>query len=220
MDYDDLTFSLQATVGHFPRVGRMSMFTPYQRWASLFFSRFKNCKLTPLPTTEPTPQPDIELKSAKGINYRQLEQLLKAGNWEEANKETAKKMCAVAGRTKEGWLRVEDIDNFPCEDLRTIDQLWVKYSNGRFGFSVQKRIYQSLRGTLYIRSYAHYDDHEVLEAFGVKMGWRGNGGWLDYNDQKLEIEGYLPSCLFQTGFLVPRRFALDSLFERLVDFNI
>lgn len=189
MDYDDLTFSLQATVGHFPRVGRMSMFTPYQRWASLFFSRFKNCKLTPLPTTEPTPQPDIELKSAKGVNYRQLEQFLKAGKWNEADEETANKMLEVAGRTQEGWLREEDIDNFPCEDLQTIDQLWVKYSDGRFGFSVQKRIYQSLGGT---RSY----DSKVWEAFGDQVGWRVGGSWLYYKDLKFHTtakEGHLPA---------------------------
>ncbi len=36
-----------------------------------------------------------------------------------------------------------------CEDLRTIDQLWVKYSNGRFGFSVQKRIWHSIGGNKY-----------------------------------------------------------------------
>ena len=54
-------------------------------------------------------------------------------------------MLAVAKREKE--LDVNSIDNFPCEDLRTIDQLWVKYSDGRFGFSVQKRIYQNLGGT-------------------------------------------------------------------------
>ncbi|WP_438822818.1 GUN4 domain-containing protein [Planktothrix pseudagardhii] len=67
------------------------------------------------------------------------------------------------------------IDNFPCEDLRTIDQLWVKYSNGRFGFSVQKRIYQSLGGT---RSY----DPKVWEAFGDQVGWRVGGSWLYYSE--------------------------------------
>jgi len=58
--------------------------------------------------------------------------------------------------------------------LRTIDQLWVKYSNGRFGFSVQKRIYQSLGGT---RQY----DEKVWEKFGDKVGWRKNNSWLYYN---------------------------------------
>ncbi len=130
---------------------------------------------TAKPTPQPTPQPNIELKSAKGVNYHQLEQLLKAGSWYEADEETAKKMCQVAGRTFNGWLRVKDIDNFPCEDLRTIDQLWVKYSNERFGFSVQKRIYQSLGGT---RSY----DKKIWEAFGDQVGWRVGGSWLYYKD--------------------------------------
>ncbi|MGL4497919.1 MAG: GUN4 domain-containing protein [Planktothrix sp.] len=146
---------------------------------------------TPKPTFKPTPQPDIELKPARGVNYDQLEQLLKAGSWKEADKETAKKMLEVAGRTKEEWLREEDIDSFPSEDLRTIDQLWVKYSNGRFGFSVQKRIYQSLGGT---RSY----EEKVWEAFGDQVGWRVNGHWLwnfqfnlQFNPQTAE-DGHLP----------------------------
>ncbi len=45
------------------------------------------------------------------------------------------------GRQVEDYLGFEDAQNFPCADLRTIDQLWVKYSDGRFGFSVQKQIY-------------------------------------------------------------------------------
>ncbi len=127
--------------------------------------------------------------SATWVNYGQLEQLLKAGKWKEADEETTNKMLEVARRTKEGWLRVEDIDNFPCEDLRTIDQLWVKYSDGRFGFSVQKHIYQSLKGT---RSY----DRKVWSAFGDQVGWRVGGSWLYHTDLKFNQtapEGHLPS---------------------------
>jgi serine/threonine protein kinase len=150
-------------------------------------------QFTPQPTAkqtpQPTPEPNIELKSAKGVNYHQLEQLLKAGSWKEADEETAQKMLEVTGRKKEGWLRTEDIDNCPCEDLRTIDQLWVKYSNGRFGFSVQKRIYKSLGGT---RSY----DSKIWEAFGDQLGWRVNGDWLYYKDLKFHQTakvGHLPA---------------------------
>jgi serine/threonine-protein kinase len=50
------------------------------------------------------PQPNIELKSAKGVNYHKLEQLLKAGKWKEADEETAQKMLEVAGRTQDGYL--------------------------------------------------------------------------------------------------------------------
>ncbi|MEZ2224900.1 GUN4 domain-containing protein [Microcoleus sp.] len=113
--------------------------------------------------------------SAVGMDYINLRNLLAAKKWKEADEETGRVMLKVAGREEKGWLNSESIDNFPCEDLRTIDQLWVKYSNGRFGFSVQKRIYQSLGGT---REY----DRKVWEAFGDKVGWRKKNEWLYYND--------------------------------------
>jgi hypothetical protein len=70
--------------------------------------------------------------------------------------------------------------------------LWVKYSNGRFGFSVQKRIYQGLGGT---REY----NGKIWEKFGDKVGWRKRGSWiwLYYEDitftfDKKAPEGHLP----------------------------
>jgi eukaryotic-like serine/threonine-protein kinase len=127
----------------------------------------------------------------------------------------------VAKREKEGWLDVNSIDNFPCVDLRTIDQLWVKYSNGRFGFSIQKRIYQSLGGT---REY----DWEIWEAFGDKVGWRKGGRWLYYKDITFDIkapEAHLPAlsvglgvvkwCMLKGGGV-----GLSSLASRLVKCNI
>lgn len=192
-NYDHLTFSLQATVGHFPRVGRMSMFSNSQRWASLFLSRVENCKLTPPPTTEPIPQPDIELKSAKGVNYGQLEQLLKAGKWKEADRETAQKMLEVAGRTDRGWLDRNSIDDFPCDDLRTIDQLWAKYSNGRFGFSVQKKIWLEVGGKV---------DYDTEKSLGDRLRWRKNGHWMNYDDLTFSLQaplGHLPR-VFTSGW--------------------
>ena len=179
----------------------------------------------------PAPQlnnQEVQLKSSCGMNYRQLRNLLKAGKWKEADEETARVMLAVAKREKEGWLDVKDIDNFPCEDLRTIDQLWVKYSNGRFGFSVQKRIYQGLGGT---REY----NSDIWKKFGDKVGWRKRGGWLYYKDiafDKRSPEGHLPfGCV---GFWVlilgwlwvrgraARRWRrwVSSLASRLVSCNI
>ncbi|MDB9317382.1 MULTISPECIES: GUN4 domain-containing protein [Cyanophyceae] len=78
--------------------------------------------------------------------YRQLLEHLVAGNWQEADEETAKMMLKVANREREGYLDVDAIEKFPCSDLRTIDSLWVQYSEGRFGFSVQKRIYEEQGG--------------------------------------------------------------------------
>ena len=140
-----------------------------------------------------SPQPEtqeVELKSERGVDYTRLRDLLAAGKWKEADQETAKVMLQAANREEAGYLRVEDIDRFPCDDLRTIDRLWVKYSNGKFGFSVQKKIYQSLGGT---REY----NEKVWVAFGDRVGWRDKEGedWLYYNDLTFDLKapsGHLP----------------------------
>ncbi|WP_414551004.1 GUN4 domain-containing protein [Anabaena sp. CCY 0017] len=137
----------------------------------------------PLPASE-----EGELKSSVGMDYSHLRDLLAAWKWKEADEETTRVMLAVAKREIVGWLVIEDIEKFPCEDLRTIDQLWVKYSNGRFGFSVQKRIYQSLGGT---RDF----NGKIWSAFGDTVGWRKRGKWLYYKDIIFNIkapEAHLP----------------------------
>ncbi|MFM6861255.1 MAG: GUN4 domain-containing protein, partial [Dolichospermum sp.] len=124
-----------------------------------FLSKIKEI-FTPQSSIPQSVNQEVELKSAVGMDYRKLRDLLKGGNWKEADEETLRVMLAVA-REREGWLNVESIDNFPCADLRTIDQLWVKYSKDTFGFSVQKRIYQGLGGT---REY----NPEIYRKFGDK----------------------------------------------------
>ena len=156
------------------------------------------------------------IKSAKGIDYRNLEDLLRRQQWKEADEETATVMLQAANRTKEGWLRVEDIDNFPCEDLRTIDQLWVKYSGGRFGFSVQAKIYRELGGT---REY----NERVWNAFGDRVGWRVNKSWIDYKDVTFDLKaplGHLPGGVRVVGFCFSWGKLLSSLASRLVKCNI
>jgi len=157
-------------------------------------------------TPEPSPVPPetTRVVSAVGMDYTNLRNLLAAKKWKEADEETLKVMLKVAGREEEGWLNTKSIDNFPCEDLRTIDQLWVQYSNGRFGFSVQKRIYQSLGGT---REY----DEKVWEAFSDKVGWRRKNEWVYYKDltfaerapeAHLPGEAHLPERVMHGGVRV------------------
>jgi hypothetical protein len=106
-------------------------------------------------------------------------------------------MLQVANRTEEIWLRESDIDNFPCEDLRTIDQLWVKYSGGRFGFSVQAKIYRELGGT------QQYNER-FWNAFGDRVGWRVNKSWIYYKDVTFDLKaplGHLPEKVYEVVFI-------------------
>jgi hypothetical protein len=107
-------------------------------------------------------------------DYSTLERLLATGNYKEADKETSRLMLTLVNQEQEGQFNWKSIDNFPCNELRAIDNLWVKYSNGKFGFSVQKRIYRDLGGIK--RSYNPY----IWEQFGSKVGWVKEGSWLNY----------------------------------------
>ena len=135
------------------------------------------------------PQED-DLSSEKGVNYQRLRDLLKAQKWLKADMETYHRMLEVAGREKGGWLDKEDLENFARTDLRTIDQLWVKYSNGHFGLSVQKRIWLDLGGRL-----GDYD-WTAYEQLARRVGWL-KGVWLNYpNDFTFNINaprGHLPA---------------------------
>ncbi|HAJ64633.1 MAG TPA: hypothetical protein DCP31_39835, partial [Cyanobacteria bacterium UBA8543] len=70
-----------------------------------------------------------------------LQELLQAGKWEEADNETLAIMLRATNREQEGWLDIEHIQQFPNSGLNTINQLWLNYSNGHFGFSVQKSLW-------------------------------------------------------------------------------
>ncbi|NJL82528.1 MAG: GUN4 domain-containing protein [Chloroflexaceae bacterium] len=135
-----------------------------------------------LPSLE-LPRPALELPSEVNANYQRLHDLLAAQMFREADQETYLLVLKVTGREDKGWIRHTDIDEFPRLDLNTIDRLWLLYSNGRFGFSVQKRLYQQLGGT---REY----NETIWQRFGDRVGWRVNGNWISYS--QLTFHGSAP----------------------------
>ena len=117
-------------------------------------------------------------------------------------------MLKVVSRESEGWLRYEDVENFSCQDLGTIDKLWVKYSNGKFGFSVQKQIYQE---QIYqgMNGSKEFNGHDYVK-FGDKVGWRKGGKWLNYSELTFSEKHY-------TGHLPTERVVqLPHAFEMLI----
>lgn len=137
---------------------------------------------------ERQPKPQNELISAVGVDYTRLQELLAAGEWKEADRETVTVTLKAAGQERKGLFRPEDIANFPCTDLRTIDQLWVKYSQNRFGFSVQKRIWLNIEGSPNF-------NYETYCRFGTSVGWYVKYSWLSYFRLTFSLDapvGHLP----------------------------
>lgn len=114
------------------------------------------------------------LAQVRELRYRLLEDYLQAGEWQKADYETYGLMITRVGKEEGDFFMPDELLNFPCEDLLRIDRLWVKYSQGVFGFSVQKKIWQDCGSPT---SYKEVDWRE----FGDRVGWRGDGDWLRYS---------------------------------------
>jgi eukaryotic-like serine/threonine-protein kinase len=150
----------------------------------------------------------VALVSEVGVDYNHLKNLLAGQKWREADEETRRVMLKVAHREKEGWLDAKSIELFPCKDLETIDRLWVQASRGRFGFSIQKRVWESVGGQANA-------DWETYCRFGDRVGWRINGNWLNNTiafDPMGSI-GHLPICSRFSGLFWVR--VISSLVARL-----
>ena len=150
--------------------------------------------------------------------YQQLETFLKNGQWKEADQETDRLMLQIVGNETDQWLSAADIENFPCEDLRTIDKLWVDYSKGKFGFSVQKKVWMDCGGVP-----GKYD-YDVYKKLADQVGWRrSGGGWLEYNKLTFLLEGskhaHLPYKVWE-GFIEVSGTKISCLAQRLVTCNI
>ncbi|ABW27725.1 GUN4 domain-containing protein [Acaryochloris marina] len=116
--------------------------------------------------------------------YATLEQLLKNQQWYEADQETYRLMITTVGKEDGQLLSENDLKTFPCEDLQMVDQLWVQYSKGKWGFSVQKKIWEECGSpTIY---------NDKWEKFGDRVGWRSNGNWRAYPDLTFDINKTLP----------------------------
>ena len=152
----------------------------------------------------------IPLKSEKGIDYTLLRDFLRAEKWEEADKETTKVLFKAASQEGRCYLDEDDLKKFPCEDLLTIDRLWVEASNGHFGFSVQKKIWEESGSPM---SYNN-DYKKFMEA----VGWQSGDNFVRYNDFKFSpsdsLRGNLP--FFSVNKMKQGRYSFRILFSRAV----
>lgn len=111
--------------------------------------------------------------------YQKLQELLAAGDFREADWETIRVIQAVTGEPNLEDITPDDMRQFPCSTLRVIDNLWQTHSQGKFGFSVQIKIYQDVGGTL---ETTIAQDRTMIERLGERVGWRANEKWIKCDD--------------------------------------
>jgi hypothetical protein len=117
--------------------------------------------------------------------YQPLQRLLKTGKLREADEETVRVILQEAGTPNRDDLTPDAIRLFPCSVLRVVDRLWTTYTGGRFGFSVQLKLYQSVGGTL---ESALAQDMDTLRRLGEQVGWRENDQWRTLDQARHDLE--------------------------------
>lgn len=127
------------------------------------------------------------------IDLQRLDYLLARQQWQSADLETAQIIHSLARRQSEGWLSVDSIRHLPSQTLFSLDRLWNKYSGGKFGFRIQKQIWESVGGGWGVSEY------EIAKKFGDRVGWTSKTDceqWLHYSELSFLItapQGHLPS---------------------------
>ena len=128
--------------------------------------------------------------NTKKADYRKLQAALTKGDWRQANLETSELVFKISGWKPDQWSNEDPLKEFPCTELQNIDHLWMRYSQGHFGFTTQRQILRSLS----LNSEA-LKNRESQFDFGTRVGWRARDQWISTSDiiyDKTAPEGHLP----------------------------
>ncbi|CAL4981333.1 unnamed protein product [Urochloa decumbens] len=105
--------------------------------------------VTPAAVEDSSPTPSIDLLSRQ----------LAAGDYRQADETTRALLIELAGESarRRGYVFFSEVQFISAEDLRAIDELWKEHSNGKFGYSVQRRLWEKSR--------------RDFTRFFIKVGW-------------------------------------------------
>ncbi|WP_421655712.1 GUN4 domain-containing protein [Leptothermofonsia sp. ETS-13] len=128
---------------------------------------------------------NTSLISDAGIDYTPLQTLLAEQNFQAADQVTLQKLCELAGPAaiQRKWLYFTEVEQFPVSDLQIINDLWLHYSEGKFGYSVQREIWLGVG--------------KNWDKFWSKIGWKTGNNWTRYPQEftwnLTAPKGHLPS---------------------------
>jgi len=110
----------------------------------------------------------LAVTSAQGMDYAPLQRALTDQQFQEADRLTSELLRRLAGleAEKRGYVYYSEVPPMAGADLESLDRLWIVYSQGRFGFSVQLRLLRSLGGR--------------WDRLWPRLGWKADGIWTRY----------------------------------------
>jgi hypothetical protein len=106
--------------------------------------------------------------SAQGIDYAPLQRALTLQEFEQADRITSSVLRQLAGpaAVARGYVYYSEVPAMASVDLDALDRLWICYSRGRFGFTVQARLLAAVGGR--------------WERLWPRLGWKDGLQWTRY----------------------------------------
>ena len=110
-------------------------------------------------------------QSDRGVNYQDLQMLLVQQKYQAADKLTTQKLCELAGQqaVERKWVYFTEVNQLPATDLQAIDRLWRLYSEDKFGWSQQRRLWLRLG--------------QDWDRLWGQLQWKTNGTWTRYPNE-------------------------------------
>ena len=117
---------------------------------------------------ESLPDGWLATASARAIDYAPLQRHLALLEFEQADRLTSAILRELAGpeAVRRGYIYYSEVPQIPSPDLDSLDRLWVCYSQGRFGFSIQGRLLRACNGR--------------WEKLWPRIAWKDSGQWTRY----------------------------------------
>lgn len=141
--------------------------TYVEGWAFCLLRQFESDSIAQA-LADSWPQGLVPTPSESGIDYSDLQERLSGQDFQAADRLTLEKLCELAGPTtlKRKWIYFTEVDGFPQTDLQTLDRLWRIYSQGKFGFSVQRNLWLGVG--------------QNWERLWEKIAWKQGNLWTRY----------------------------------------
>jgi len=138
-------------------------------------------------------------KEVAVTDLEQLESLLSAQKWREADEQTKK---TILKNNDEKPLTVPQIRELPLDLLDRIDRLWMDASDGKFGLRIQSQLWKAVLvpekprfNNPFAKKVAPLTESQSWNRFGCVVGWRGDDEKL-IPDSKLNFSLKAPSGCF------------------------
>ncbi|WP_017304934.1 GUN4 domain-containing protein [Spirulina subsalsa] len=126
----------------------------------------------------------VPLKSDRQVDYQPLAQHLIAQEFLEGDRLSLQKLCEAAGEAAQNrkWLYFSEVDKIPVTDFHTVNTLWLTYSEGKFGYSIQRELWLA--------------QGKDFSKLWDKIGWRKDNNWTRYPNEFIwdlsAPKGHLP----------------------------